>query len=71
MGLRLGVNSGLILTISGFTDKQGALLSQALDGLKVQPNQKQLEQAVDRYIRNIQNQSQQFPFYQAFGRYQA
>ncbi|MCO7190520.1 MULTISPECIES: insulinase family protein [unclassified Pseudoalteromonas] len=71
MGLRLGVNSGLILTISGFTDKQGALLSQALDGFKVQPSQKQLEQAADRFIRNIQNQSQQFPFYQAFGRYQA
>ncbi|QPB85275.1 peptidase M16 [Pseudoalteromonas rubra] len=71
MGMRMSVNNGLLLTLSGFTDKQGMLLSQSLEGLKVQPTAKQLEQAVDRFIRNIKNQRQQFPFYQAFGRYQS
>ncbi|WP_046004274.1 insulinase family protein [Pseudoalteromonas rubra] len=71
MGMRMSVNNGLLLTLSGFTDKQGVLLSQSLEGLKVQPTAKQLEQAIDRFVRDIQNQRQQFPFYQAFGRYQS
>ncbi|WP_063371233.1 insulinase family protein [Pseudoalteromonas luteoviolacea] len=69
MGLDLSYSNGLVMSLSGFTDKQPRLLEQAFIDFKVSPTAKQLEQAVDRYIRQIQNQNKQIPYYQAFGAY--
>ena len=67
MQLRLTAGSGMALTIAGFTDKQPQLLQQALAGLSVSVQEQSFAQAKDRYIRGLQNQGKQFPFYQAFG----
>ena len=66
MGLSLSSGNGLILSVDGFTDKQSALLKQALADLRVSTDAQGFEQAVDRYIRNLNNAGKQFPFYQAF-----
>ncbi|NVJ61183.1 MAG: insulinase family protein [Gammaproteobacteria bacterium] len=66
MGLRLNDGNGLDLIVSGFTDKQPALLEKGLAGLsfKVEPNS--FAQAIDRFTRGIKNQEKQFPLYQLF-----
>jgi protease III len=69
MQLRLTAGSGMALTIGGFTDKQPQLLQQALAGLTVNSDAQSFAQAKDRYIRGLQNQGKQFPFYQAFNSY--
>lgn len=69
MQLRLTAGSGMALTVAGFTDKQPELLQQALAGLVVSPDEQSFAQAKDRYIRGLQNQGKQFPFYQAFNGY--
>lgn len=69
MQLRLTAGSGMALTVAGFTDKQPELLQQALAGLVVTTDEQSFAQAKDRYIRGLQNQGKQFPFYQAFNGY--
>ncbi|KZN39086.1 insulinase family protein [Pseudoalteromonas luteoviolacea] len=69
MGLNLSYANGLVMSLSGFTDKQPLLLEQAFADFKVVPTKEQLEQAVDRFVRKIQNQNKQIPYYQAFGAY--
>ncbi|MDK1287830.1 insulinase family protein [Pseudoalteromonas umbrosa] len=69
MGLNLRNSNGLVLSLSGFTDKQLKLLDEALKGFTVTPTQKQLDQAIDRYIRAVKNKGKQIPYYQAFDAY--
>ncbi|NVK55563.1 MAG: insulinase family protein [Alteromonadaceae bacterium] len=69
MSMRLNDGNGISLSIGGFTDKQPELLSAALDALVVDVNEQNFAQAVDRYIRGLQNQGKRFPFYQAFDAY--
>lgn len=69
MQLRLSAGTGLTMRIGGFTDKQPLLLERALSGLIVDVEPQSFAQAVDRYVRGLNNQGQQFPFYQAFGAY--
>ena len=69
MNLKLNDGNGLRMTLSGFTDKQPQLLKQALGALVVDVNEQNFAQAVDRFIRGLQNQGKQFPFYQAFDAY--
>ncbi|MDP2716513.1 insulinase family protein [Rheinheimera sp.] len=69
MQLRLTAGSGMALTVAGFTDKQPQLLQQALAGLTLSSDGQSFAQAKDRYVRGLQNQAKQFPFYQAFNAY--
>ncbi|MDC8832394.1 insulinase family protein [Alteromonas gilva] len=69
MSMRLSDGNGISLRIGGFTDKQPELLTTALDALVVDVNAQNFAQAVDRYIRGLQNQGKRFPFYQAFDAY--
>ena len=64
MGLSLGLDEGLRLSISGFTDKQPELLSAALAGLRVNPDQQALDQAIDRFVRGLENRKRELPFRQ-------
>ncbi len=66
MDLRLTDGNGLLLNIDGFTDKQPQLLKQALTALTPEITTAGLAQAVDRYVRDLQNQGKRFPFQQAF-----
>ncbi|WNO59956.1 insulinase family protein [Rheinheimera sp. MMS21-TC3] len=70
-GMYMGLSeaNGLILTVSGFTDKQPELVKQALAGLAVNVDLQSFNQALDRFIRGVQNQSKQFPYSQAFNAY--
>lgn len=69
MSLNLSPSNGLILSISGFTDKQSKLITQALDNLLITVDELTFSQAIDRYRRGLQNAQKQFPFHQAFGQY--
>ncbi|NOU50140.1 peptidase M16 [Pseudoalteromonas sp. JBTF-M23] len=69
MSLNLLQNVGLVLNVSGFTDKQPLLLAQALNGLRVEVSEVEFQQAVDRYRRAVINQGQQLPMHQVFGKY--
>jgi protease-3 len=69
MTLDIDEGNGLILALSGFTDKQPELMKRALSALKVSVNKQNFAQAVDRYVRGLQNQGKQFPFRQAFSAY--
>ena len=69
MNLKVNDGNGLRVTLSGFTDKQPKLLKQALDALVVEVNEQNFAQAVDRFVRGLQNEGKQFPFYQAFDAY--
>ena len=64
MGLSLGLDEGLRLSISGFTDKQPELLTAALAGLRVDPDQQALDQAIDRFVRGLENRKRELPFRQ-------
>ncbi|ASM52146.1 hypothetical protein PESP_b0612 [Pseudoalteromonas espejiana DSM 9414] len=69
MSVSLAPSNGLVLSMSGFTDKQDVLLKQALSGLKADVTAQALSQAIDRYKRGLLNQQKQFPYAQAFGAY--
>ncbi|MBY6064391.1 insulinase family protein [Pseudidiomarina sediminum] len=69
MGVSLSTGTGLTLSLGGFTDKQPALLEQALASLKVDVNAQNFAQAIDRYVRALKNQSKGFAYSQAFGAY--
>ncbi|MBH0038885.1 insulinase family protein [Pseudoalteromonas sp. SWN166] len=69
MSVSLAPSNGLVLSMSGFTDKQDVLLKQALTGLKADETAQAFSQAVDRFKRNLLNQQKQFPYAQAFGEY--
>lgn len=69
MNLNLSNGVGMTLTVSGFTDKQPELLDRALDSLLFDVDQQSFKQAVDRYVRSINNKGQQFPLYQSFDAY--
>ncbi len=69
MNLNLNDGTGLSLTVSGFTDKQPQLLERAIDNLSFNVEEQAFKQAVDRYIRELQNKGQQFPIYQSFDAY--
>ena len=62
MSLSFGASNGVTLTMSGFTDKQPELLARALDGLRVEPTQLEFGQAVERYLRGIENAKRAFPY---------
>jgi protease-3 len=64
MGLNLGLDEGLRLSISGFTDKQPALLATALAALRINPSAQSLDQAVDRFVRGLENRKRELPFRQ-------
>lgn len=67
-GMSLGVSgsAGIKLSISGFTDKQPELLRQSLAGLRINPSEQALSQAVDRYLRGLSNAKRAFPVRQLF-----
>ncbi|WP_404343220.1 insulinase family protein [Pseudoalteromonas mariniglutinosa] len=69
MDVNLQPSNGLILSLSGFTDKQDVLLAKALQNIKIKVAQQGFSQALDRFKRNLLNKQQQFPFYQAFDEY--
>ncbi|TMN44622.1 insulinase family protein [Pseudoalteromonas sp. S2755] len=71
-GMHLGLTpaNGIMLDISGFTDKQASLIKDALSGVRIETNKRAFDQAIDRYVRGIKNQEKEFPFRQAFGVYQ-
>ncbi len=61
MGLNLQLDEGLRISISGFTDKQPALLAAAFAALRVSPDEQALTQAVDRLLRGLQNRKREMP----------
>jgi protease-3 len=61
MGLSLALDEGLRLSLSGFTDKQPKLLSAALAGLNVNPDEQALQQAIDRLLRGLDNRKRALP----------
>ena len=69
MNLNLNDGTGLSLTVSGFTDKQPQLLERAIDNLRFDVEKRAFKQAVDRYVRELENKGQQFPIYQSFDAY--
>ncbi|MEI5637501.1 MULTISPECIES: insulinase family protein [unclassified Pseudoalteromonas] len=69
MGLNVTAANGLVMNVSGFTDKQPELLQQALNNIAVDSDERSFAQAIDRYVRGIQNQRKEFPFRQAFNVY--
>lgn len=62
MSLSMSAGSGVSLTMSGFTDKQPELLSRALVGLRVEASELEFGQAVERYLRSIENAKRAFPY---------
>ena len=62
MSLSMSAGSGVSLTMSGFTDKQPELLSRALAGLRVEATELEFGQAVERYLRSIENAKRAFPY---------
>jgi len=62
MSLSMSAGSGISLTMSGFTDKQPELLSRALSGLRVEASELEFGQAVERYLRSIENAKRAFPY---------
>ena len=64
MGLSVGLDQGLRLSLSGFTDKQPELLAAALKGLRIKPTQQGLDQAIDRFMRGLENRKREMPFRQ-------
>lgn len=66
MNMNLSSANGMELTISGFTDKQPLLLEKALQAMTFEVDENGFKQAVDRFVRGINNQQQQFPISQLF-----
>jgi protease-3 len=61
MGLSLQLDEGLRISVSGFTDKQPELLAAALAALRVSPDEQALTQALDRFLRGLQNRKREMP----------
>ena len=53
MELNLYTEAGLVLHLSGFTDKQDLLMEHALKGLPIALDEQDFRQAIDRYIRQV------------------
>jgi protease-3 len=64
MSLSMSASNGISLTMSGFTDKQPELLARAVEGLRVNPSELEFGQAVERYLRRIENSKRAFPYTQ-------
>ncbi|TMO90548.1 hypothetical protein, partial [Pseudoalteromonas ruthenica] len=62
MNVNLSSSNGLVLSLSGFTDKQDTLLKQALAGFDDEISAQAFNQAIDRYQRDLLNQQKQFPY---------
>ena len=62
MSLSMSASNGISLTMSGFTDKQPELLGRALEGLRVNPSELEFGQAIERYLRRIENSKRAFPY---------
>ena len=62
MSLSMSASNGISLTMSGFTDKQPELLARALEGLRVNPSELEFGQAIERYLRRIENSKRAFPY---------
>ncbi len=69
MNLSFSALNGFELTLNGFTDKQAALLENALTALDVNVTEQAFAQAVDRYVRNIANAGKAFPINQVINKY--
>ena len=61
MGLNIGLDQGLRLSVSGFTDKQPELIAAALSGLRIDPTKQALDQAIDRFVRGLENRKREMP----------
>ncbi|MEQ9462785.1 MAG: insulinase family protein [Haliea sp.] len=66
MDARIGVEDGIRLSVSGFTDQQLPFLQQALAGLRFTPGTQDLEQARDRFLRQLDNNRRSFAIDQLF-----
>ncbi len=62
----ISVADGIRLSVSGFTDKQLPFLQQALAGLRFTPDARALEQARDRFLRQLENNRRGFAIDQLF-----
>ena len=62
MSLSMSSGSGVSVTMSGFTDKQPELLARALAGLRVEVTELEFSQALERYLRSIENAKRAFPY---------
>ena len=60
------VDDGIRLSVTGFTDKQLPFLEQALAGLRFMPNSQDLEQARDRFLRQLENNRRSIAIEQLF-----
>jgi protease-3 len=70
MNMFLSSSNGLMVNISGFTDKQGMLLEEAFKKLKVDVTEENFKQAIDRYVRGVKNSEKGFAYTQVIGKYQ-
>ena len=64
MNMSLSSGNGLFLSLSGFTDTQSLLLSEALKALKPSLSPEAFKQAVDTYVRSIKSSEVGFPVQQ-------
>lgn len=71
MSLSISAGNGLILNLSGFTDKQDLLLETAFSKLMVDVTEENFNQAIERYVRGISNQGKQPAFRQAINKFYA
>lgn len=69
MNMSFSALNGFELTLNGFTDKQAALLENALTALEIDITEQGFAQAVDRYVRNITNAGKAFPINQVINKY--
>jgi protease-3 len=66
MSFSLSYGNGLELLVSGFTDKQMLLFEKGLSAIKLNVSELNFEQAIDRFIRRVQNSEKRFPYSQLF-----
>ncbi len=66
MEARVSVEDGIRLSVSGFTDQQLPFLQEALAGLRFTPGTLALEQARDRFLRQLENNRRSFAIDQLF-----
>ncbi|MFO7551829.1 MAG: insulinase family protein [Haliea sp.] len=66
MEASVSVEDGLRLSVTGFTDRQLPFLQQALAGLQFKPGARELEQARDRFLRQLENDRRSFAIEQLF-----
>ncbi|MDO8863445.1 insulinase family protein [Haliea sp. E1-2-M8] len=66
MNAKVSVDDGIRLSVTGFTDKQLPFLQQALAGLQFKPGAQDLEQARDRFLRQLDNDRRSIAIEQLF-----